>query len=909
MDGASRAGPRSTAAGDGAVEREEQLTCIGALADRVASSSRSAAAVVHGEPGIGKTTVLDLATLRLHPRWTIVRVGGRALGVDRSHEVGRRLVRRVVALPHGESDRVPELPDGVDDVATLLTRVAAAGPMAIVVDDLHWVDAESIALLDLLWTELTDAAVLWLVATRDVEAAARPSVAALLHRFERERSTEMVDVPRLSLGGVRHLCRAAGGEIDTDHSAERIHARSRGNPLVVDALIRSPDVRSDAPMVGDGPIPAYVHDVFASQFGGMTPAARDVLLVIACLDQPLVDAELTGLTATLGHSSSATRSVVGELERQRLLERRRDDQLVVSHPVVAEVALAVHREGELRRISAVLVAERADALDPLDAARLVTLAGDEVEPATAIRLLNIAAELAYARAAAELAVHWLHDAVRHAGRLPDDQRPAAVAGALVRAAAHLDGDPAQAVLLAAQAVEVAERAGLMELAATSALTLGRAYRGVGDPARMLQGVRRALQLVEHASPEVRLRVCETAIRQAVLAGMPADELDELLGRIRVLADELQVEGPVEAAEFALWMRDIARFDRNDWDRLRRSPVWAQSGERSAFTTMSRVIALDAALIAGDRREAEDLIIDPHLPVWRRLLGKFELAWTAGRWDEARRVVDRAGLLLRHPSIRSLPMWLDVHTGRASASTTPDVGEPPEFSAASALVRAYGSMLRGEPVAIPEFDYEALFLTMQECRLRPAFAELCVAAGAAERAALAIERMAMMSAPGTRLDAAQWRVRGMAAAAAGDDAGADLAWQRSESGFAALAMPFELARTQLLRLSAAVAGGRAVDQSTVHELATRLDDLGATPFAAAAWALVPARPPGAGSALTRRELEIARLVADGRSNAQIAAELFVSVRTVTSHLDHAYTKLGIGSRAALAVYVRELDRST
>jgi DNA-binding CsgD family transcriptional regulator len=57
-------------------------------------------------------------------------------------------------------------------------------------------------------------------------------------------------------------------------------------------------------------------------------------------------------------------------------------------------------------------------------------------------------------------------------------------------------------------------------------------------------------------------------------------------------------------------------------------------------------------------------------------------------------------------------------------------------------------------------------------------------------------------------------------------------------------------------------------------------------------------------LTPRQLEIAELVAAGMSNAEIAERLFLSVRTVTSHLDHIYTRLGIGSRAALAAYAVE-----
>lgn len=54
-----------------------------------------------------------------------------------------------------------------------------------------------------------------------------------------------------------------------------------------------------------------------------------------------------------------------------------------------------------------------------------------------------------------------------------------------------------------------------------------------------------------------------------------------------------------------------------------------------------------------------------------------------------------------------------------------------------------------------------------------------------------------------------------------------------------------------------------------------------------------------SQLTPRQLEVARRVATGRTNREVAAEMGVSERTVTSHLDHIYTRLGITSRTALA----------
>jgi DNA-binding CsgD family transcriptional regulator len=52
-------------------------------------------------------------------------------------------------------------------------------------------------------------------------------------------------------------------------------------------------------------------------------------------------------------------------------------------------------------------------------------------------------------------------------------------------------------------------------------------------------------------------------------------------------------------------------------------------------------------------------------------------------------------------------------------------------------------------------------------------------------------------------------------------------------------------------------------------------------------------------LTDRELEVARLVTAGKTNREIAAELFLSEKTVETHLSHAFAKLGVSSRAALA----------
>ncbi len=92
----------------------------------------------------------------------------------------------------------------------------------------------------------------------------------------------------------------------------------------------------------------------------------------------------------------------------------------------------------------------------------------------------------------------------------------------------------------------------------------------------------------------------------------------------------------------------------------------------------------------------------------------------------------------------------------------------------------------------------------------------------------------------------------------------------------------------------------------------LDRMGARPVADRARRLlrrlgarpVPNRRVRSPGQLSARETEIARLVAEGLSNPEIADRLFISQRTVTTHLQHVYQRLGVGSRTALTRYVIE-----
>ena len=122
-----------------------------------------------------------------------------------------------------------------------------------------------------------------------------------------------------------------------------------------------------------------------------------------------------------------------------------------------------------------------------------------------------------------------------------------------------------------------------------------------------------------------------------------------------------------------------------------------------------------------------------------------------------------------------------------------------------------------------------------------------------------------------------------------------------------ALPFDLARAQLLYGEHLRRERRRVDaRAALREALESFERLGADPWAERARTELRAtgeiarqREDGAPDRLTPQELQVARLVAEGRSNKEVAAQLFLSPRTIDAHLRSVFSKLGISSRTQLA----------
>jgi DNA-binding NarL/FixJ family response regulator len=196
-----------------------------------------------------------------------------------------------------------------------------------------------------------------------------------------------------------------------------------------------------------------------------------------------------------------------------------------------------------------------------------------------------------------------------------------------------------------------------------------------------------------------------------------------------------------------------------------------------------------------------------------------------------------------------------------------------------------------------------------CRLLPAYAEIMLAANHVEAARAAADELSEIA---DDLDAPLLRaLAGHARGAtllADDDARAALAALRlAWAAWQELDVPFEAARVRVL---IGLACRKLQDEDTAQ---MELDaacwvfrQLGAAPDLARAEALARKRPAAVPGGLTARELEVLHLVAGGKTNRSIAADLFLSEKTVARHVSNILTKLGLSTRAAATAYAYEHD---
>jgi DNA-binding CsgD family transcriptional regulator len=197
--------------------------------------------------------------------------------------------------------------------------------------------------------------------------------------------------------------------------------------------------------------------------------------------------------------------------------------------------------------------------------------------------------------------------------------------------------------------------------------------------------------------------------------------------------------------------------------------------------------------------------------------------------------------------------------------------------------------------------------VQRCGLLPGAVEVLLAAATVEEARVAASALDEVAA---RLGTAAVQAMAAYAAgavelAAGDAAGSLPYLRKAAQTWTRVDCPYELARTRVLVGRALLElGDPGSGQAELRAARTAFLALGAAPALAEVERILS--PDALPAGLTGREVEVLRLVAAGRSNAAIAAELFLSEKTVARHLSNIFTKLEVGSRTAAAAYAFEHD---
>ena len=197
--------------------------------------------------------------------------------------------------------------------------------------------------------------------------------------------------------------------------------------------------------------------------------------------------------------------------------------------------------------------------------------------------------------------------------------------------------------------------------------------------------------------------------------------------------------------------------------------------------------------------------------------------------------------------------------------------------------------------------------LNRTRLLPAHVEIALAVGNLEEARGAAEELSAIAADygSTMLRAIAAQVQGSVGLATGDAQAALVSLREACRLWQELEAPYETARTRILiGLACRVLGDEDTAVLELETATSAFEQLGALPDLARVEALAGRAEAAETHGLTRRELEVLRLVAAGKTNREIAAALVVSEHTVARHVQNIFTKLRVSSRTAATAFAFE-----
>jgi DNA-binding NarL/FixJ family response regulator len=933
----ARHDPAVDATAAAVVGREAELDAIDAfLANR---SALPAALVMDGPAGAGKSTLWQAAVDRA------TEAGFTVLACRPAGAEAQLSFAALADLLEPHLDAVlPSLPAPQRralEVALLLEddevapdqRAIAAGTLSairalarersvfVAIDDAQWLDPPSADAITFALRRLRDAPVAaltaWRVSSPSVPATSPPPNRSALDRAFEGLPTR-IDVGPLSLGALNRLLRTRTSLEFNRRTLQRIHETSGGNPFYALELARamesSPEGASTEPLA----LSASLADLLAERLQGLTEATREALFVAAALSQ----AQLDRIAAALGGTEATATDRLAPAAKAGIL-RLVDGAVEFAHPLFAAAAYAAIPTEGRRRWHAHIADTATDSETRARHAAMATSGPD----ARAATLLHEAARDARARGAPGVAAELFVAAL--------ERRQA-------------DGDRTERAMWILEAAPVIQSAGAIDVAihlVESAIADLPSGPDRSEGLRLLAelvgtgpgGSQRELELVEAAIAEAggdaRRRAAALLDREMMERSTARLDLALPIARQALEAAEesgdlfLQAHGHVRTADLETLLGlggddPIVRFARAE-ELDQKVHVDAESSAPVMLAVcLIRVGRLDEArprLLEGRRRASAEGDERSHQQICLCLA---ELEWLAGNWDvaagyadEGLEIAEQAGLLARQGSTSGLVALIEASRGDPVRARTiaergiamchevGDIGYERygrqvlaflelSLGDAAAAVRSLDSYVVGHAIEGPKriaFIGDAI--------------EALIQIGEVERAAALTDEVAARGAEIRRppMAAAAGRCRALVLAAQGDISGALAAAEAAVAAHERLPLPFELARSRVvLGEVQRRAKQRKAARETLDLAIAGFEALGAHLWvdrARAEQARIGGRTTIEG--LSETELRVAQLVAEGRSNKEVAAALFVSVRAVEANLSRVYAKLGIESRTELA----------
>jgi DNA-binding CsgD family transcriptional regulator len=918
------------------IGRADELRALRTLLSVTGRHGTPTAAVITGEPGTGKSRLLRESLRDADPARTVLAAGFEPVEPIPLAALGD-LVRRLAAVPgdgqllaslvFGSAERRGETALPVFEATH--RALTAFGPLVLAVDDLQWIDAQSMALLHYL--------------VRAAESSARPLVVLVASRhsvaaaaFAKGIEGVLPEDRRLDLG-LHGLPRddgvALAQAIDvalSESAAEAVWRRAAGSPFWLEALARERDAAGALDLVGDRlrSISADAAEVVGALSVVARPATRDELRALAAWPAPRLEQAIRELVARgLVSEASGGVRLAHDLIREAVDAALPAASARRLHARLAEVIesdagddLALLAEALEHRTVAgrpgLPVAKRLLAspgrriIGPELFARLSTIAEAESPGTDQLELDAGLAALAGEQGDQELAIrHWS----RIASTAGDER---------VRLRAHVEAS--RAAYAAGRAADVSahlERARSSALDATTAIRIDTVEAETllwvrHETAQGAEAARRAVagarELAAAAGGVDGLpREAQAAFLAAIFAANDAALQEERAGDIvqlsrdaleaaEVLGEEARLAALLRTA-FPFWTiglwRDAEERYREAWAVSHRlilpiSMIEAGLGFARALHALGRI---DEARVIATETNALEARIRP----WRH-------------WDTSPAVLHMIELSLGKPGAM----------GRLRADAR---GVDPHFGIAVHQLAAVWLSRLGARSAAREVEAELeaarACSTQARCprcdrELHVVSSELHARHGRMDQARRELAEWESTH-PGPGYAAQQaWRDRARAAIAlaSGDPAApgllAELVTTSDAMGLAEDAVWDRLEVGRALR----AAGDRQGAVSAYTEAASRADVLGAVAagrvarralreLGVRAWRRGP-REAGVGALrdLSAREREVARLVAGGSSNREIADFLAVSPKTVERHLTNSLAKLGARNRTELAALV-------